>query len=162
MSTPMLVAIYWDIHTSSEESAGTDSRLTCELLRDDQRVFTIILEPGNTTRLDRGLGDVLYYTFTSPFLVAPTIPSLSQGVVGVEFPEGFAGHLRMRLRNEGDDLWIKDTINVYGRVGELFRDDEGGALLVQHHGTVDLGSFTRRQTLSTDPSEGFPTLTLLF
>ena len=164
MPTPMLVAIAWDIQTSHEQFAGTDTKLVCEILRDDAKVFTIILEPGNTTRLNRGVMNALAYHFTKPYLVTPTEPSLSQGVVGVEFPNGFVGHLKMRLRNTGDDLWIKETIDVYGQVGELYRDEEGGALLVLNDRDewVDLGSFTKRQNLSTDPTEGFATLTLRF
>lgn len=164
MPTPMLVAIAWDIQTSGEQFAGTDTRITCEILRDDVKVFTVILESGNTIRLDRGHVDVLMYTFRQPFLTSPTVPSLSQGVVGVEFPNGFPGHLKMRLRNAGDDLWVKETIIVYGRIGELYRDNEGGALLMfdEEHDWVDLGSFTKRKVLSTDPSEGTTTLTLLF
>lgn len=164
MPTPMLAAIAWDIQTSAEQFAGTDNKIVCEVLRDDAKIFTVILEAGNTTRLDRGLVDALVYHFTRPFLVFPTEESLSGGVIGIEFPNGFAGHLKMRLRNTGDDLWIKETINVYGRVGELHRDDEGGALLVfdERNQWVDLGSFTKRKVLSTDPSEGTTTLTLLF
>jgi hypothetical protein len=164
MPTPMLVAIAWDIKTSGEQFGGTDNRITCEILRDDVKIFTVILEPGNTTRLDRGLVDALTYQFTRPFLAFPTNESLSQGVIGIEFPSGFAGHLKMRLRNTGDDLWIKENINVYGRIGELYRDDEGGALLVFKDGNqwADLGSFTKRKVLSTDPNEGTTTLTLLF
>jgi len=116
--------------------------------------------------VDEGGVDFLYYEFTSPFLVTPTNPSLSQGVVGVEFPNGFAGHMKMRLRNAGDDLWIKDEIKVSARVGELFRDNEGGALVVFDQDAddqiVDLGYFTKRKVLSTDPAEGSAELTLLF
>jgi hypothetical protein len=164
MPTTMLVEIAWDIHTSNEPFAGTDNKISCELLRDDVNVFTIVLEPGGTKRLDRGLGDALLYKFGRPFLAAPVNSNLVQGVVGGEFPNGFGGHLKMRLRNAGDDLWIKNTINVYGRVGELFRDNEGGALLVFNDGNqwVDLGRFDKRHVLSTDPSEGTATLTLLF
>ena len=70
----------------------------------------------------------------------------------------------MRLRNLGADRWIKDTINVRGRVGELWRDDEGGALLLFNEGNewIHLGSFTKRKVLSTDPNEGSAALTLLF
>jgi hypothetical protein len=165
MPTPMLVEIDWDIHTADEWQAGTDGRITCEILRDDALVFTVILEPGKTTRLDRGRGDVLTYAFERPYLVSPVNLALSQGTVGVEYPNGFVGHLKMRLRNSGPDRWIKDTINVYGRVGELYRDEEGGSLLVFEDGGrdwIDLGSFTKRKVLSTDPAEGSATLTLIF
>jgi len=70
----------------------------------------------------------------------------------------------MRLRIAGEDRWIKDSVVVYGRVGELYRDEEGGSLLVFNDGDqwIDLGTFSKRKVLSTDPREGSATLTLLF
>ena len=49
MASPMLVTLYWDIYTSPDPMAGTDTKISCELLRDDRRVVNFILEPGDTT-----------------------------------------------------------------------------------------------------------------
>ena len=165
MPTPMLLEIAIDVHTSNERFAGTDDRVTCEVLRDRHFVVRLTLEPGDTTQLDRNNGgDVYVFRFTAPFLVTPTVPSLSTGVAGIEYPQGFDGHLQLRLRNFGPDRWVKDTINVYAKVGELHRDDEGGGLVVwdEDGGWRDMGTFNKRHVLSTEPGEGHPPLTLLF
>jgi len=164
MPTTMLAAIAWSINTRDEQSAGTDDKVTCEVLRDNTVVARFEIEPGNTAALDRDAGDVWRYDFKRMHLASPVNPSLSQGVVGVEFPQGIPGHLKMRLRIAGEDRWIKDSVVVYGRVGELYRDEEGGSLLVFNDGDqwIDLGTFSKRKVLSTDPREGSATLTLLF
>ena len=35
---------------------------------------------------------------------------------GFEFSSGLNGHLRIRLRIRGDDMWIKDNVDLYVRV----------------------------------------------
>ena len=46
--TTMLVGIEWDIHTSNEAYAGTDTEIDCEVMRDNAVIVAAILEPGKT------------------------------------------------------------------------------------------------------------------
>ena len=34
---------------------------------------------------------------------------------GLEFSDGLSGHLKIRLRIRGDDMWIKDNVDLYVR-----------------------------------------------
>ncbi|MBB6096199.1 hypothetical protein HNQ60_005121 [Povalibacter uvarum] len=164
MSTTVLAAVRWSLYTSDEHQAGTDNEVTCELLRDDAPICIVRLEHGDTERLDRNRQDRVICTFKRPYLITPVNPRLSLGVAGIEYPQGFSGHMKMRLRISGPDRWIKDAIVVEGRIGELFRDSEGGALLVSDDGDpwTDLGTFDKRKVLSTDANEGVSALTLIF
>ncbi len=162
--TLMIRGLRWDISTSGESGAGSDARMDCDILRDGSKLLTAILETGETERLDRGNFDSLFLKFKRPFYALPINESLAQGVVGVEFPEGIAGHLTLRLRSRGDDKWIKEIIDVFALFGELIRDNEGGGLLVFDPGDQwkFIGRYNKRQVLSTDPNEGLVTLDLLF
>lgn len=164
MKTLMIRGLRWDISTSNDPGAGTDARLACEIFRDGNYLFRVNLEPGETERLDRGTFFSLYYMFTQPFYALPIDQGIAQGVVGIEFPQGIAGHLSLKLQIYGDDKWVKDRIEVYARLGELIRDEEGGGLLVydDKNDWEFIGFFGQKTSLSTNPDEGFTSWRLNF
>ena len=161
--------IAWDIRTSTIPWAGTDTRLTVEILRDNALVIALAVEPGNTSRLDRGESAFYWWTFHG----ANYAPSDDEYATttggagmphGVEFPKGIGGHLECRLRAWGDDMWIKDNIDGYVRYAKE-RGVPGtidSTIWVDDINWTPVGSFGVDATLSTDSSEGFRTWTLLY
>lgn len=161
--------IGWDIKTSNVPFAGTDTPIIVEILRDDAPVIALYIEPGNTSRLNRGESQFYWWRFQGAiFAPNPSGIGVSHGGEGfphgVEFPHGIQGHLKCRLRAWGDDMWIKDNIGGYVRY----------ARLVGVPGTIDstiwvddfdwtfIGNFAQDVALSTDSREGHETWTLLY
>lgn len=155
----MVTGFSWKISTGTEPTGGTDARLDCEILRDGAHLFTVHLELGNSERLDRGRSDNLFYMFKRAFYASPIDEGLARGTVGIEVPHGIPGHVTLRLRILGDDLWVKKSVTVSARLGTLFRYSEGGGLLVvpEDEPWEFLGFFGQQVTLSTDSREGFTT-----
>ena len=95
--------IGWQIKTHSDRWSGTDSRVTVEIIRDDQVVLAINIEPGNTTRLTRGESVFYYWTFRGTNFVPGDFTTWIGGLPfpdGVEFPDDVQGHL----------FWVHDLI----------------------------------------------------
>lgn len=161
--------IGWDVKTSRSQFSGTNTAISVEILRDNLQVIVLLVEPGNTPRLDRGTSQFFWWKFQGAnFAPNPSGIGHTTGGEGfphgVEFPQDIHGHLRCRLRAGGDDMWIKDNIDAYVRY----------ARLISVPGTIDsrvwvddlnwtaVGSFTQDVAISTDPHEGTPTWTLVY
>lgn len=158
--------VAWDIKTSSQPYSGTNSPVTVTMLRDDAPVIALNVEPGNSNRLQRGDSQFHWWRFSGAYFQDPDVITWIAGLGypdGVEFADDVPGHLKYRFRIYGDDLWRKDRIDCYVRY-----------LSFQHvPGTIDsfiwvpdlnwthVGTFDRDLILSTDPAEGFRTLTLI-
>jgi hypothetical protein len=159
--------IGWDIRTSSAQFAGTDTRVSVEILRDNALVIALLVEPGSTTRLDRGDGAFYWWRFQGAnFAPRDSDIGVSHGGAGfphgVEFPQGVVGHLKCRFRAWGDDMWIKDNIDGYVR----YATERGVPGTIDSTVWVDdinwslIWHFPQDVALSTDASEGFTTWTL--
>lgn len=159
--------IGWHIITSGARFSGTDSQVTVTILRDDSPIIALNMEPGNTPRLHRGESSFYWWRFTGTIFTDGDTVTWIGGLPypdGVEIPNDVQGHLKCRFRIFGDDLWRKDEIVGYVRY------------ITYHHipGTIDafewvpdlnwtqVGVFSRDGVLSTDPSEGFVTWTLIY
>jgi hypothetical protein len=167
--TKWISEIGWDIRTSNIQFAGTDTPISVEILRDNALVIALLVEPGSTSRLDRGESQFYWWKFQGAnFAPSSSDTAESHGGEGfphgVEFPQDIRGHLQCRLRAWGDDMWIKDNVGGYVRY----------ARLVGVSGTIDstiwvddlnwtfVGDFTRDIAISTDPQEGPRTWTLQY
>lgn len=161
--------IGWEITTADTEwYRGTDSRVTVEIIRDDDRILLLNVEPGHTSRLDRGDSAFHYWTFKGFFPVESEYVTYGAGIGfprdGVEFPEDIQGHLKCKFRIHGDDLWTKDNIEGYVR---YVRPKHIPGTIDSHVWVDDLnwthvGTFSQDANLSTDRSEGYTTWTLLY
>jgi hypothetical protein len=168
MPTPWLGGLKWDIRTSNDPGAGTDQALTCTILRDDKPITSFSLEPGDTERLDRGGHDVLFGQVKGAWF-DPNAGDVNLARVqdehGVEFPNGIPGHMKLRLQVAGDDEWIKESVTVFGQIGELWRDAEGGVSedFADGNPWTNLGTYSMKRWLSTDPGDApFSYVDLLF
>jgi len=153
--------IDWTIKTTEKWWSGTDTRVTCEVFRDDSRLLLADLEPGNTPRLDRSELATYYWVFQNPSGIGVAVSGTPVPYY-IDFKTGISGHLRVRFTAKGKDAWEKDWIrsNVY--FGEL-RHVPGTIDSMVWVEDWETFFFGRDVVLSTEKSdEGYASLTLLY
>ncbi len=152
--------IDWTIKTGEKWWSGTDTQITCEVLRDNSQLLLANLEPGNTPRLDRSELATYYWIFQNPTGLGVSVSGTPVPYY-IEFPNGLHDHLRVRLTAKGQNAWEKDWIrsNVY--FGEL-RHVPGTIDSMVWVEDWETFFFGRDVILSSDSSEGYARLTLLY
>jgi hypothetical protein len=155
-----LTRIDWTIETGDAWWSGTDTQVKIEIYRDSDLLKRLNLEPGNTPRLNRSERTTYYWIFQNPDGVGV---SVSGTVVPYfeRFPNGIAGHLRVKLIAKGDDAWEKRSIDSTVYTGNL-RGVPGTIDSVRWVEDWQSFLFNRDVVLSTDRSEGFESLTLQY
>lgn len=152
--------IQWTIKTDEEWWSGTDTRITCEVLKDDNRLLLADLEPGNTPRLDRSEQATYFWTFQNPSGIGVSVSGTPVPYF-IDFNQGIRGHLRVRFTAQGRDAWEKDWIRSHVFFGEL-RHVPGTIDSMRWVEDWETFFFGRDVVLSTDSAEGFASLTLLY
>src|SRR5206468_4107847 len=76
---------------------------------------------------------------------------------GFEFSDGLNGHLTLRLRIRGDDMWIKDDVNLYVRYIRERATSFDTLAWVEDPDWTYIASWTQDVPMSTDSSEGSAT-----
>lgn len=157
---PNVRKIDWTIKTDEQWWSGTDTRIVCDVFRDSNLLLTANLEPGNTPRLDRAEQATYYWIFQNPTGIGVSVSGTAVPYT-IPFPDGIAGHLRVRFTANGHDAWEKDWIrsNVY--FGEL-RHVPGTIDSMVWNEDWETFFFGRDVVLSTDSGEGYASLTLLY
>lgn len=141
--------IDWIIQTGFADWSGTDSRIDVEIYRDGNLLASRYLERGNTSRLGSGELAMYYWTVEPP----GSPPSLNPAYE--DFPQGVRGHLHVKLIARGDDAWEKSWLQ--SKVHSIeFRPSPS----VHWESKLEIFDFDRDVVLSTDPDEGYRTLTL--
>jgi hypothetical protein len=171
--------IDWTVKTGDQGWSGTDTPVQIEIYRDHELIQSLQLEPGRTPRLDRSelatyLWDVRSDQGDGQQDGASPIRRGYQ-----EFPDGLAGHLRVKLIAHGDDAWEKEWIESTVHSTELQPAPQAQAGTVPQ-GTAEAAPegqeqqqlvwvetrrtfrFSRGQVLSTDPAAGVRAITLLY
>jgi hypothetical protein len=160
--TKNVTKIDWTIKTGDAWWSGTDTTVKIEILRDGNLIKRLNLEPGLTSRLDRGELKTYYWVFQDPDPDGVGVAISGTSVPYTEFfPNGVPGHLSVRFVAKGDDAWEKVWIasNVYS--GEL-KYVPGTIDAFVWKEDWDTFFFGQDVVLSTDPSEGFTTWTLRY
>jgi hypothetical protein len=152
--------IDWTIKTGSKWWSGTDTKIQMEIYRDNTMLKRLNLEPGHTPRLDRSELATYYWVFQSPDGIGVSVSGTPIPYYE-EFPKGVRGHLKVKFVAKGDDAWEKDWISSAVRTGEL-RAVPGTIDSVVWVEDWETFYFGRDITLSTDRSEGYTSLTLLY
>jgi len=152
--------IDWTIQTGHEWWSGTDTTVKIEICRDNTLIKRLNLEPGHTSRLDRNELATYYWIFESPDHVGVSISGTTIPYY-VDFPHGVSGHLRVNLVAKGDDAWEKLSLDSTVHSGDL-RGVPGAIDSVEWVETQESFYFGRDVVLSTDNSEGYTTLTLIY
>lgn len=161
-------AIMLDVATKDAEWAGTDNLVTAKIVRDGNGLLRLRLDYPTEDDLERGAERAYYYS-NLPWIHDQTQP-LPDGIGvipmpypdhGIEFSNGLSGHLHLQLHIYGDDMWIKDNIDLY--VKEI-RDVATSFDTMGWREDSDweyIATWSKDIALSEDSSEGFSYLNLI-
>jgi hypothetical protein len=158
------------VATKDAPHAGTDSLVQATVLRDGAGLRVLNLDYPTENDLERGA--IRNYDYSGPTMLprrndktAELPPGIGQSPMpypgyGFEFSNGLNGHLSFRLRIRGDDMWIKDDVDLYVRSIRQ-RATSFDTLAWQEDPNWNyIASWTRDVAMSTDTTEGFTTWTL--
>ena len=118
-------AIRLVVQTADAPWAGTDSLLQAVVYRDGKELRILNLD--YPTEDDHERGAIRNYDYSGPTKLPrrnDDTPELPPGIgqipmpypgYGFEFSHGLTGHLKIRLRIRNDDMWIKDSVDLYVR-----------------------------------------------
>jgi len=111
------------VETKDSLDAGTDNLVQATVLRNDAELRVLNLDYPTEDDLERGA--IRNYDYIGPTKLPrrnDKTPELPPGIgqnpmpypgYGFEFSNGLNGHLILRLRIRGDDMWIKDNVDLY-------------------------------------------------
>ena len=81
-------------------------------------------------------------------------------VAKVEFSSGLPGHLKIRLRIRGSDMWIKDRVDLYVRYIRQRATSFDTLAWLEDPDWTYVASWGQDVNMSTDFTEGFVTWTM--
>jgi hypothetical protein len=118
-------AIRLRVRTKDAQNAGTDDLVQAAVLRDGNQLRLLNLDYPAENDLERGA--VRNYDYIGPTKLPrrnDQTPELEPGVgqnpmpypgYGLEFSNGLNGHLKIRLLTNGENMWIKDNVELHIR-----------------------------------------------
>jgi predicted secreted protein len=130
------------------------------IYRDNSILQKLRLEPGKTYRLDRNENATYFWVFENHSGLGVCISGFTPPYFE-EFPNGIAGHLKVRFIARGDDAWEKVAIfrTVFSGIIRAIPGTIDSLYWEEHR---DEFAFTRDVMLSSDSSEGHATWQLLY
>ncbi|MBL8526917.1 MAG: hypothetical protein JNL68_04480 [Burkholderiales bacterium] len=164
-------AIRLIVATKDAPSAGTDNLVQATVLRDGAVLRVLNLDYPTENDLERGA--IRNYDYIGPTKLPrrnDQTPELPPGIgqnpmpypgYGFEFSNGLSGHLVLRLRIRGDDMWIKDNVDLYVRFIRRRATSFDTLAWVEDPDWTYIASWSRDVPMSTDASEGFTTWNLV-
>jgi len=163
-------AIRLVVETADEDFAGTDSLVQATILRDGSNLRVLNLDYPTENDLERGA--IRNYDYSGPTKLPrrnDKTPELPPGIgqnpmpypgYGFEFSSGMNGHLKIQLRINGDDMWIKDNVDLYvRRIRQVATSFDTLAWQEDTFWTY-VASWTQDVAMSTDSDEGKTTWNL--
>jgi hypothetical protein len=163
-------AIRLVVGTKDARFAGTDSLVQATVLRDGNSLRVLNLDYPTEDDLERGA--IRNYDYSGPTKLPRRndgTPELPPGIgqnpmpypgYGFEFSSGMNGHLRIRLRIRGNDMWIKDNVDLYVRAIRRVATSFDTLDWQEDSNWTYIASWTQDAAMSTDPREGTTTWTL--
>ena len=158
------------VETKDARDAGTDSLVQATIVRDGADLRVLNLDYPTENDLERGA--IRNYDYIGPTRLPrrnDKTPELPPGVgqnpmpypgYGFEFSNGLSGHLKIRLRINGDDMWIKDNVDLYVRVIRQRATSFDTLAWQEDPDWTYISSWGQDVGMSTDSSEGVTTWTL--
>jgi hypothetical protein len=158
------------IATKNTNNAGTDSLVQATVLRNGSELRVLNLDYPAEDDLERGA--IRNYDYIGPTKLPrrnDQTPELPPGVgqipspypgYGFEFSSGMSGHLKLKLRIKGDDMWIKDNVDLYVRQIRLRATSFDTLAWIEDPDWSYIASWTQDVAMSTDGGEGATTWTL--
>jgi len=143
--------------------AGTDSLVQTSVLRDGGALRVLNLDYPTEDDLERGA--IRNYEYIGPTKLArrnDKTPELPPGVgqipmpypgYGFEFSNGLHGHLTLQLRIRGDDMWIKDNVDLYVRQIRQKATSFDTLAWVEDPDWSYVATWSANKAMSTDSSE---------
>ena len=164
-------AIRLIVQTRDVKHAGTDNLVQATVLRDGSQLRVLDLDYPNENDLERGA--IRDYNYSGPTKLPrrnDKTPPLPDGIgqnpmpypgYGFEFSHGLGGHLTLRLRIKGDDMWIKDNVDLYVRQIRQKATSFDTLAWVEDPDWSYVATWSANKAMSTDSSEGVTTLNLV-
>ena len=158
------------VETKDAPDAGTDSLVQATIIRDGNDLRVLNLDYPTEDDLERGA--IRDYNYIGPTKLPrrnDKTPELPPGIgqipspypgYGFEFSRGLSKHLQIRLRIKGDDMWIKDEIDLYVRFIRQHATGIDSIWWEEDSYWTYIASWTKDVAMSTDSSEGVTTWTL--
>jgi hypothetical protein len=158
------------VRTKDVLDAGTDNLVSATIVRDGVEIKKLLLDYPSENDLERGA--IRNYDYIGPTKLqrnndkTPELPPdigqipMPYPSYGLEFSNGLEGHLTLRLRIGGDDMWIKDSVELYIREIRLKATSSDTLEWQEDTGWTFIGTWSKDVAMSTDSSEGFSTLHL--
>ena len=163
-------AIRLMVQTKNSPNAGTDHLVQTSVIRDGVELRVLNLDYPTEDDLERGA--IRNYDYSGPTKLPrrnDQTPELPSGIgqipmpypgYGFEFSNGLNGHLRLRLRINGDDMWIKDNVDLYVRFIRQKATSFDTLAWIEDPDWTYIASWTQDAAMSTDSSEGATTWTM--
>ena len=163
-------AIRLVVETKDSVDAGTDSLVQATILRDGVELRVLNLDFPTEDDLERGA--IRNYDYVGPTKLPrrnDKTPELPPGIgqspmpypgYGFEFSSGLNSHLILRLRIRGDDMWIKDNVDLYVRTIRQKATSFDTLAWAEDPDWTYIASWTQDVSMSTDSSEGSTTWNL--
>ena len=158
------------VQTEDAPNAGTDSLVQATVLRNDNALRILNLDYPTEDDLERGA--IRNYDYIGPTRLPrrnDQTPELPPGIgqnpmpypgYGFEFSNGLHGHLKLRLHINGDDMWIKDSVDLYVRFLRQRATSFDTLAWLEDPEWTYIASWTQDVAISTDSSEGVSDWTL--
>jgi hypothetical protein len=163
-------AIRLVVQTKDAPFAGTDRLVQVTVVRDGNALRVLNLD--YPTENDLEPGAIRAYDYSGPTKLPrrnDQTPPLPDGIgqipmpypgYGFEFSSGLNGHLTLRLRIRGDDMWIKDNVDLYVRYIRQRATSFDTLAWIEDQDWSYVATWGRDVPMSTDSREGFTTLNL--
>jgi hypothetical protein len=158
------------VQTKDRRFAGTDSLVQALVTRNGAVLRVLNLDYPAENDLERGA--IRSYDYSGPTQLPrrnDKTPQLPDGIgqnpmpypgYGLEYSDGLHGHLTIRLRINGDDMWIKDNVDLYVRFIRQRATSFDTLAWLEDTDWSYMASWSQDVAMSTDPSEGTTNWTL--
>lgn len=156
--------------TADTPHAGTDSLVQTTVLRDGVSLRLLNLDYPTEDDLERGA--IRAYDYIGPTKLPrrnDQTPELPPGIgqipmpypgYGFEFSNGLSGHLKIQLRIRNDDMWVKDSVDLYVRYIRERATSFDTLDWIEDPAWSYIASWPRDVAMSTDPGERVSAWTL--
>ena len=158
------------VETKDAANAGTDSLVKAHVVRDGTKLAALRLDYPTEDDLERNA--IRNYDYRGPTKLPrknDKTPELPSGVgqspmpypgYGFEFSNGLHGHLTLQLEIMGDDMWIKDNVDLYVRQIRQKATSFDTLAWVEDSEWTYIATWSKDVAMSTDSGEGVGILNL--
>jgi hypothetical protein len=156
------------VRTKARPEAGTDNLVTVGLLRDGNEVAKLRLDHRYQDDLEPGVSQNFTFTGPSSLPRSHDRPPMNEGTsrkpvyppYGIEFSQGCKGHLALQATIHGDDLWIKDSVELFVREIRPSIHADGTVTWVESSEWTPVARWGKDAPISGDKREGTRTWTM--